>query len=59
MTASASAGPDAYPLVSTVNMLYLHASPSLPLHFALCAICLSFLCFLAIVIILCFIPGEF
>ncbi len=32
-TASASAGPDAYPLVSTVNLLYLHASPSLPTAF--------------------------
>jgi hypothetical protein len=39
-------------------MLYLHASPSPPTAFFICPICLSFLCFLAVVIILCFIPGE-
>ena len=33
---SASAGPDAYPLVTTVNMLYLHAPPSLPPAFFVC-----------------------
>jgi hypothetical protein len=34
-TASASIGPDVYPLVSTVNILHLHASPpSLRLAFA-------------------------
>jgi len=57
-TASASAGPDAYPLVSTVNMLYLHASPfPIPLHFALSHLSL-FLCFLALVIILFFFLGK-
>jgi hypothetical protein len=35
-TASASAGPDAYPLVFTVNMLYLHAPPSPTPAFCVC-----------------------
>ena len=35
-TVSASSGPDAYPLVFTVNMLYLHASPSPTPAFCVC-----------------------
>src|SRR6266478_3110856 len=51
-TASASAGPDTYPLVSTVNIPYLHASHSLPTPPPPPPP------FLALVIILCFIRGN-
>jgi len=57
-SASASAGPDIYLLAhSTVNIPLSACFPSIPLHLR-CPICLSSLCLLVVVIILCFLPGE-
>jgi len=57
MTASASAGPDAYSLVSAVNMLYLHACPSPTPAFCVCvpSVSLSF-AFLSLSLFCAFLP---